>query len=166
MSDQSAAESAGTHSASRRPVATGLAAAAILLVAAALRLLPLDNSYRALWYGAAMDACHVPLFAVLTWLLGKLCPPKWWPWIVAGAIGMACGAELVQPFVGRSASWRDLVYGLIGVALAAVWLRAESPWLLRSALTVLLIAWPAAQTGPVLIDAFQAWREFPVLADF
>src|SRR5947209_2971532 len=106
-----------------------------------------------------MDACHVPLFAVLTWLLVKLCPPVWQLWIVAGAIGVACGAELVQPFVGRSASWRDLVYGLIGVALATVWLRMESRRLLRLSITALLIAWPVAQTGPVLIDAFQAWRE-------
>src|SRR5207302_10628769 len=99
MSDQTAAESAGTHSANRRPVATGLAASAILLVTAALLLLPLDNSYRALWYGAAMDACHVPLFAALTWLLGKLCPPKWRLWVIIAAISVACGAELVQPFV-------------------------------------------------------------------
>src|SRR5262245_49355440 len=94
---------------------------AILAVAGGLLLVPLDNSYRALWFGELQDACHVPLFLVLTLLLAYAWPGRQFA-VVAVVPVLAATVEIVQPLTGRSASWRDLLYGLIGVALAALWL--------------------------------------------
>jgi hypothetical protein len=135
----------------------------LLLITAALLLLPLDNDYRALWFGAAMDACHVPLFGLLTWCLGKYCWPDRQLAVIGFAAAIACCAEIIQPYVGRSASWRDLAYGLIGIAIATVWLRSSWSVVLRLALIAILLSWPAERTGPVLIDACWAWWSFPVL---
>ena len=136
----------------------------LVLATIALLLMPLGNDYRALWYGAAQDACHVPLFGLLTFLLGKYC----WPhrqiavMILVGA--MAGAAEIVQPLVGRSASWRDLAYGLIGVGIGTIWLLRSRPFWQRMIASVILAAWPMERTCPLLLDAGWAWASFPVLA--
>ena len=137
--------------------------AAILAAAGGLLLAPLDNSYRALWYGELQDACHVPLFFVLTLLLAYAWPGRQFA-VVAVAAGLAAAIEVVQPLTGRSASWRDLLYGLIGVTLAALWMARSWRWLLRLVLAALLLAWPAWRVGPSLFDAAWAWRSFPELA--
>jgi hypothetical protein len=135
-----------------------------LLIAAALLLAPLDNKYRALWYGEATDACHVPLFFLLTLFLARLVAARWRLAVILGAAALACGAELVQPLIGRSASWRDLAYGVIGVAAAAVWLQTAWRWPLRLVAIAVLLFWPAWRVGPALFDAAWAWRKFPELA--
>jgi hypothetical protein len=68
--------------------------------------------------------------------------------------------------VGRSASWGDVAYGVLGVAMAVVFLQRTWPGAMRLLLIGLLAIWPAARAGPVLVDGFRAWYTFPVLADF
>ncbi len=136
----------------------------VLSVAGGLLLVPLDNQYRALWYGEVTDACHVPLFGLLTlFLAGYVWPQRQLAMVVCAA-ALASGAELAQPVMGRSASWRDLAYGLLGVGAAAVWLRTKWRWPLRLVVIAALLAWPAWRTGPSLFDALWAWKTFPVLA--
>ena len=136
----------------------------VLAAACGLLLVPLDNQYRALWYGEVTDACHLPLFGLLTLFLAGYGWPQRQLAMVISAAALACIAELAQPVMGRSASWRDLVYGLLGVGAAAVWLRTEWRWPLRLVVIATLLAWPIWRTGPSLFDAFWAWKTFPVLA--
>ncbi len=138
----------------------------MLAVLACLLLVPLPNGYRALWFGAASDTIHVPLFAVLTFLLVRFCwPGRMWT-VVAVAFLLAAGAEVVQPLFGRSASWRDLAYGVVGIAMAIVALQRHWSLALRAGLIMALAMWPLAHAAPVLLDAYRGWRSFPVLADF
>jgi len=138
----------------------------ILAALASLLLVPLPNGYRALWVGALGDTVHVPMFAVLTYLLVRFCWPNRMIEIVAIACLLAAGAEIVQPLFGRSASWRDLAYGVVGIAMAVVVLQRRWSLPLRAAALAALAVWPVAHVGPVLIDAYRGWRNFPVLADF
>jgi hypothetical protein len=135
----------------------------ILLAAGMLFFVPLPNDYRARWYSAAQDLAHVPLFAMLTFLTGRLCWPERIARIAIAAAGLAAAIEIVQPLVGRSASWHDLIYGIVGVAVAVVGLQTRWPVAMRLAIGAALVAWPLAQNAPVMIDAFQSWRSFPVL---
>jgi hypothetical protein len=140
--------------------------AASLLVVVGLLLMPLNNDYRALWYRELLDALHVPLFAGLALSIGWLLRPgPVWPALVGAAL-LTGLSEFVQPFVGRSASWNDLAYGLIGVGIAGLLLAGRLPLVWRLAGVALLLAVPLARTLPVTLDALAAWRAFPVLAEF
>jgi hypothetical protein len=86
--------------------------------------------------------------------------------VVATAFFLAAGAEVVQPLFGRSASWRDLAYGVVGLAMAVVALRLHWSLPLRAGLVSALAMWPLAHVAPVLVDAYRGWSSFPVLADF
>jgi len=138
--------------------------AVVLLAAALLLLIPLDDKYRALWYGEATDVCHVPLFLLLTLFLARYVRPRWQIAVFVLAAALACGAEIVQPLIGRSASWRDLIYGVLGIVAAAVWLQKPWRWPLRLLLIAVLLAWPAWRAGPAALDAAWAWSAFPELA--
>jgi hypothetical protein len=142
-----------------------LGVAGLLALALVLLLSPLGNDYRALWFGETTDAGHVVLFALLTFGLAWLIRPGQPLKAALAAAGLSLAAELVQPLVGRSGSWRDLAYGLLGIVIALVWL-APWKWPLRVAATIVLAIWPAVNAGPLLIDAWWAWRSFPVLARF
>ena len=138
--------------------------ALLVLATAALLFLPLGNGYRALWHSAALDAGHVALFGLLTFLGGKYCWPRHQIVVMILAATMACSAEIIQPLVGRSASWRDLAYGFIGIGIAMVWLRNSRPLWQRLAVSAILAAWPIERTAPLLLDAGWAWASFPMLA--
>lgn len=135
------------------------------LAAAALLFVPLGNDYRALWYGAAQDACHVPLFGLLTFFWGKYCWPKRQIVVIISVAAIACSVEVIQPFAGRSASWRDLAYGLLGTGIATIWLLSTRPLWQRLAASTMLAAWPVERTCPVLLDAGWAGASFPVLVN-
>ncbi len=138
----------------------------VLAALACLLLVPLPNGYRAIWFGDLSDMVHVPLFAIITFLLVRFCWPNWRLTVVVIAFLLAAGAEVVQPLFGRSASWRDLAYDTVGIAIAMVTLQRQWPLPWRSALVAALLMWPLAHVGPVLLDGYRAWRSFPVLADF
>ncbi|MFD0859289.1 VanZ family protein [Roseovarius aquimarinus] len=65
---------------------------------------------------------HVAGFALLALPLGYA-RPGWWLWIIAGAGAFGGVIELVQPHVGRSAEWADLVADVAGAAAAAITMR-------------------------------------------
>ena len=131
-----------------------------------LLLIPLPNDYRARWFGTATDLLHVPIFAALTWLLARFCWPRHLPTAIGLALAVAIGAELVQPIVGRSASWRDITLGVMGIGLTAAALQPRWPWACRAVVVAALGLTPLVYVSPVLIDAYRAWRTFPLLADF
>ncbi|MCU0876368.1 MAG: hypothetical protein MUF06_01065 [Pirellulaceae bacterium] len=139
-------------------------AAVVLAAAVAILLLPLDNTYRARWYGELLDAGHAPLFGLLALFLAGYVGPQRQLLMIFFAAVLACGAELVQPLVGRSGSWRDAAYGLLGVAAAAAWLRNEWNWLMRFSVIAVLLAWPGWRAGTSAFDAWWAWQNFPELA--
>ena len=74
---------------------------------------------------------------------------------------------------GWPESVADLARGVLGVVTAAIVLRCllvrpVHPEKVIGALLVVVtvIGWAGAQYGPVFLDAFRAYRSFPVLADF
>jgi hypothetical protein len=138
--------------------------AVVLVAIAAILLVPLDNSYRARWYGEVLDAGHVPLFGLLALFLAGYVWPQRPGLMILFAVVLACGAEFVQPLMGRSASWRDAAYGLLGVAAAGVWLRTDWSWMLRLVIVTVLLAWPGWRAGTSTFDAWWAWQAFPELA--
>ena len=141
------------------------AAIALVIAIAAVLFVPLPDDYRALWYGETTDAGHVVLFGLLTYGLARLIWPTQPLKAALASAALALTAEIVQPLVGRSGSWRDFAYGTVGIAMALVWL-APWRWQVRVAAMIALAAWPAMNAGPLLIDAWWAWRCFPVLARF
>jgi hypothetical protein len=139
-------------------------AALFLLGTAALLFVPISNDYRALWFSAFQDACHIPLFAMLTWALIRFCWPRSSLSVIGALAVTALAVELIQPLVGRSASALDLFFGLVGIACAAIWLARSWPLWWRVAWILILVTWPIVHTGPVMVDAAWAWWKFPLLA--
>src|SRR5262249_17730978 len=88
------------------------------------------------------------------------------------AIAVAGLAEIVQHFVGRTASWFDFLHGSLGALAAGSLIRAvrdrRSPR--RAAARVVLAArmrvWRVIRFGPVILDVAEGWGEFPTLAGF
>lgn len=140
-----------------------------LAATAALLLLPLPRDWRAGWRGELLDFGHVPLFAAFTlalwaWLRPSILKP------VAIAVAVAGLAEVVQHFVGRTASWADWLNGSLGALAAGAVLTARESrrwhrlgWL---AVAVVLVAWPVWEIAPTLRDAADGDRDFPTLAHF
>lgn len=135
-----------------------------LAVACGLLFMPLNLGYRAVWIGALQDACHVPLFGGVTYVLGRWCWPRRVFVIVLLMALIAFLAEVVQPWVGRSASLRDLLFGCLGIA--AAWIALQHRWSMvgRIVLTAIVVAWPAERTLPLLGDAIWSWASFPIIA--
>ncbi len=135
-----------------------------------LLLTPLPSSWHGTWQSKFFDLGHVPLFGALTvylWLVLRSWPPA-----VGIALAVAALAELVQEHFGRTSSLMDFVNGVLGVAAAFVAVRAcQGPRTFRrlalhALVIVALVAWPLADNGPYLLDAFEGARAFPTLADF
>jgi hypothetical protein len=141
-----------------------LIAGLVLAVAAGLLAMPIPGNYRARWFDRSMDFCHVPLFGLITYLFLRYCwPHRFWT-VIAGALFFAAAAELIQPYIGRSGSWHDMIYGAIGVTIAAVAARRAWPVAIRGALMAALAAPAVIETAPPVIDGYLAYRHFPVLA--
>lgn len=143
-----------------------LRAAAILALLGVLLLVPVPVDNPAIWAGEASDFLHVPIFAALTYLLARFCFPRQRAVVLIAAACLAVGAEAIQPFFTRSASWRDAIYGLLGVGIAAALLVKSLPPLARMAVILALAAVPLWRTGPTVIDAFHGWLAFPTIASF
>jgi len=143
----------------------------ILGIAVVSLLLPLPNQYRSHWLTKLLDLGHLPLLALVTvgfWLIVR--PRIWLAFCLA--LVFAVAVEVGQEFTGRSGDLLDVVRGLLGALIAAVFLQmSPRPWrwrqaAVRTALAVALAAWPIWDCCPVLLDAFWAYRSFPVLSDF
>jgi hypothetical protein len=140
-------------------------------VVGALLLVPLPSAWGGIWQSKLLDFGHVPLFGALAltlWLL--LGPSLIWP--VGLSLSEAGLAEIFQQLVGRTGDWLDFVRGGLGIfaaaAAVAAWQYRRKPlWLLGgSVASVGLLAWPVWDAGPYLLDAYEGYRAFPVLAEF
>ncbi len=143
---------------------------AALLGLAAIPLLPtpqLDGVPRA---SALMDLAHLPLAALLCWLLTRLLRHL----VPAAALTLAiCVAiEGLQALLGTGeASLGDLAVDLAGIAAALALMAAlDDPTPRRIVLVVLalvlLSAWPVARTLWVFGEEHARALRLPVLADF
>jgi hypothetical protein len=143
----------------------------LLVLAAALLLLPLPRRWRGAWQGRLFDLAHVPLFFALTVALWAMLRRSWRGAAVV-ATAAAALAEVLQDFSGRQGDLGDFLRGLAGVGAAVVILHyAQGPRTARrlaghALVLAATLAWPVLDTGPWLVDAFQAYRAFPTLADF
>lgn len=155
---------------SRLRVLTRLVRLAALTIAAVLLFSPLPGTVAGGWRGTLLDFGHVPLFAALVLVWSVPGRSAWRYALLAAAF--AGVVEVVQYFVGRSADWGDLFRGVLGAFAAAAGLTA---WRSRrrpvravvyALLTVGLLAWPVIDSGPRLFDAYEGYRDFPVLAKF
>jgi hypothetical protein len=146
------------------------ATAAVMLALAATLFMPLPGWRRAPWIGCFEDLVHVPMFAAFAWLLRRLTGRG--PLTAAAlALALAVVVEPLQGLVGRSSTFDDVVRGACGIAMYLGWsFAAEMPsrgrrWATRVAATLIGFS-PLAPMWPTLWDAWQSWRQFPVLADF
>lgn len=141
-----------------------------LALAAVMLLAPLPRSWGAGWRSELLNFGHVPLFAgavvsLRLWFRSSIARPAFLAVLLAGL------AEIVQHFFDRSASFADFLYGVCGSLAGAGLIRAANrrSWRRASAwlgLAVVFVAWPIVRSGPVLLDAVEGHRDFPILADF
>jgi len=74
--------------------------------------------------------------------------------------------------VQRTPDWGDFVRGVLGASAGAVcvhaWRRRRNGLrlLAASVLVAALLAWPVLDAGPWLLDAYEGYRDFPVIASF
>ena len=94
-------------------------------------------------------------------------------WACGVSVALAAAGEWGQSLVGRTASLADLARGVLGGVAAAVVLRCvlvrpvHPEKVVGAGLVVVtVIGWAGYQYGAVFLDAFRAYRSFPVLADF
>jgi len=148
----------------------GLAIICLGLAVAGL-LAPLPNQNRSAWVSKLLDAGHVPLFALVTVCFWRMVGRRIWLAFSLSVV-LAVVAEVGQTFSGRSGELLDGVRGLLGALMAVLWLplRPRSVAWRRIAaglaMTCALAAWPLWDCGPILLDAFRAYRSYPVLSDF
>ncbi len=88
------------------------------------------------------------------------------------SVALAAVGEWGQSLVGRTASLADLARGVLGGVAAAIVLRCvlvrpvHPEKVVGAGLVVVtVIGWAGYQYGAVFLDAFRAYRSFPVLAD-
>ncbi|MCG8583927.1 MAG: hypothetical protein MI757_04355 [Pirellulales bacterium] len=151
----------------------GVLYSAILIGLAILLLAPMPDTlhFRAPWIHKSMDLAHVPLFAIVTWMLWRALGRKL-EVAVSIAVAAIAGTELLQIFVGRSVSVSDMLYGVCGCLAAALfilqrtkmWRRWRKAAVILAMLTTLVL--PFIHAAPVMVGAITAARDFPVLSDF
>ena len=133
--------------------------------------IPLPNGYRAIWFSRLQDTLHAPVFAFVAICL-RLLFRRTLLQTMSLSCGVAVFVEICQAGVGRSMSLTDLTYDGFGLAAAFVGLRSTEPerqlipQCCRAALALTFLLAPLVLESPVLMDAWRAAREFPVLADF
>ncbi len=148
----------------------------VLSLFALLAFVPFGSGANPLAIGMTMDAGHAFAFILLSGLLYLAFEQhgKWRAVMTSVIISVLLMAvvELVQPYVGRTASLADMQTGLLGVLIAVsgmiVW-RNLHRWQLRVAhiaLVVMILGW-------TVLPAWNEWRslwlreqQFPLLGDF
>lgn len=128
--------------------------------------------------GVLNDTAHGPVFAALAIVLWRLLQPyshqRWLRLGAAFLLAVAAGAivELIQPAVGRGASWTDLRTDALGaIAALALVARWHTPgvqhW--RRALLALAFlvatAWVLAPLATITLAYLERAKQFPVLLD-
>lgn len=150
-----------------------------LLVVAAFMLFFLDIGHRHSYVVREIHGfAHLAFFAFLAWLLSRL------PVIARHSFHLQCilitaavlfsGGliEIIQPYFGRSASWRDMGINLLGGSVGVMFLVPARRSLGRSGLALsqitVIMAVVLASYSPVITlwDIWLASRKFPILSDF
>lgn len=126
------------------------------------------------FYGFA----HLAFFMAAAWVLSRWYAvsrrPFWLQlFVIMGTVLIVGGMiELIQPYFGRSASWRDLgidgAGGLLGTMFLAPARRRLKPGVLLWAQVAALSLAGVMFYGPIITlwDMRQASRQFPMLSDF
>jgi hypothetical protein len=121
---------------------------------------------------------HLAFFILLALALSRLPDLSRRPFLsqifIIMSVGLLVGGiiELIQPYFGPTARWRDLGVDLVGALLGIMFLAPARRGLSRRVLTLAQIAVVAAAvmvfSGPVVTiwDMRQASKQFPVLGDF
>jgi hypothetical protein len=126
------------------------------------------------FYGSA----HLVFFAMMAWMLARLPSLVRRPFflqiilIMCIVLGVGGIIELIQPYYGRSASWRDLgldfTGGFFGIMFLSPIRRSLCRWLLVCGQCAALSLVAIVSFVPVttIWDMWQATQQFPVLGDF
>jgi len=148
----------------------------LLVLFSLLAFLPFGSSANPVAVMRTMDAGHAFAFILLSAVLYLAVEPygKWRAVITSSVLSvlLMVVVELVQPYVGRTASFADIQEGLLGVVLALsgmiVW-RCQSRRLLKIAHLLLLLLSLAWVVNPALSEWRALWlreQQFPVLGSF
>ena len=124
------------------------------------------------------DTMHGPAFALFAAILVFAIPKKTPSQAKAVAVGVwiflvLCGglAEIVQGFVGRSASWHDVVSNTLGVTAGVLWAstrgsRSKHVRRRATAVALLLLCIVAIKVPATFVDCIYQEMEKPRLASF
>jgi VanZ family protein len=116
----------------RRKLQWIFAAGAVLFVVALL-VWPEFPRMRGRWSSALWNLLHVPAFFAITWGTATILPASLERvrrifYAAAAALSLGTLTEMVQGLTGRSASWDDLLFDGVGIALAVTFLARQEPW--------------------------------------
>lgn len=110
-----------------------LLAATVLVAMLAVLVSPVLHPMRGRWSSALWNLLHVPGFFAITWGAHTLLPASFSRarrvfYAAAAALALGALTEIVQGFIGRSASLDDLLFDAVGVFLAVILIRRRRPW--------------------------------------
>jgi hypothetical protein len=88
---------------------------------------------RGRWSSALWNLLHVPAFFTITSGTATILPASLERvrrifYAAAAALSLGTLTEIVQGFTGRSASFEDLLFDAVGIALAVIFLSRREPW--------------------------------------
>lgn len=134
---------------------------------AILLVIPIPEARHHRFFAGLLNLGHVPLFALVAALVFAAIGRKLWTLIFLFVL--VTGGELIQSLApGRTPDVDDLLHGLIGVAIAWIWMGSKgvsrSPW--RELITVGLLIQPVFDIGRGLLDVALGVYQFPMLCDF
>lgn len=165
-------ESAETGSTLRSP-RRWLVAGGVVSVVGLLLILPIHAPGR--WLGVLFDFAHLPVFAVLVFVVTRALGGSRPNWLLAAGVALAAGvfglgAEFVQGLIGRSAEWSDAAANAVGASIgfvAATWSGWKRSLRAVAVITLMVMAaWAYVDTTTILTDVVRQRLEFPVLGSF
>ncbi|MBN2294334.1 MAG: VanZ family protein [Pirellulales bacterium] len=171
-----ATENTSTEKTNKMPKAAfviPLVLAVILVVGLVVPIPLLSRSF-----GVFFDVMHGPAFALfaailvhmlLRWTQLKRLPIVMGVWIFLTGSGIL--TEILQSFIGRTASWHDIEANTLGVTAGVLWTSTRNVDSRRlrgwcTAVSILLILIPAVNVPFVLTDCIIQQRDWPMLASF
>ncbi len=128
--------------------------------------------------GVVFDMLHGPAFALFAAMLVFLLPQRTarqkrlvvmgvWIFLVGGGILV----EILQHFIGRSASWHDIVANTLGVTAGVLWATTRSNqsrrlrgWATAGAIMLLVLG--AFRAPFIMVDCLMQRLDEPILASF
>jgi len=129
----------------------------VLALLATVVLCPLPAGWSGGWRGELLNRMHAPLMAGFG-LLAGICLGSRRQAVLLSLVA-AVLIELVQPWFGRTASWGDLGWGMIGVLFVMIWQYGRLAWLAM----LVALAPPVSWWMQLTLARQEAVRHFPVL---